>query len=164
MSVKAGIPSPGLDRPPDVEFQRGRIALSGCEYVLVEQVRVDKWLWAARLFKTRNAATQAVLGGRVHLGGERVKPSRAIRVGDTLEVTSRMIRRTLVVTGVAERRGPASVAVTMYEETRESLAAREQHANERRLSRPLGADLSGRPTKQARRQLDALRRAQRRTR
>ena len=130
----------------------------------MDQVRVDKWLWAARLYKTRNAATEAVLGGRVHVNGERVKPSKAVRVGNTIEVTIGMVRRTLAVTGVAERRGPASVAATMYEETPSSRAAREQYVQERRLSRPLGADLGERPTKQARRRLDALRRAERRTR
>jgi len=83
-----------------------------------------------------------------------------VRAGDTVELTIGTDRRTLVVTGVAERRGPASVAATMYTETPESLAAREQHASERRLARPLGADLGARPTKQARRRLDALRRAQ----
>jgi len=83
-------------------------------------------------------------------------------VGDTVELTIGTDRRTLVVTGVAERRGPASVAATMYAETPESFAAREQHASERRLARPLGADLGERPTKQARRRLDALRRVQRR--
>jgi len=137
---------------------------TGCDHGVVEQVRIDKWLCAARLFKTRNAATEAVLGGRVHLNGERVKPSKAIHVGDTIEVTGRSVRRTLAVTGVAERRGPASVAARMYEETPESLTAGERHMQERRLARPLGADLEGRPTKRARRQLDALRRAQRRAR
>jgi ribosome-associated heat shock protein Hsp15 len=131
---------------------------------VMDEVRIDKWLWATRLVKTRNAATKAVLGGRVHVNGERVKPSKAVRAGDTIEVTVGMVRRTVTVTAVAERRGPASVAVTMYEETPESRAAREQYARERRLARPLGADLGARPTKQARRQLDALRRAQRRVR
>jgi len=130
----------------------------------LHQVRIDKWLWAARLFKTRSAATEAVLGGRVHLDGQRVKPSKAVRAGDTIEVTIGTVRRTLAVTGVAQRRGPASAAATMYTETPESLAAREQHANERKLARPLGADLGARPTKQARRRLDALRRGQRRGR
>ena len=125
-------------------------------------MRIDKWLWAARLFKTRNAASGAVLGGRVHLNGERVKPSKTVRAGDRIEVTIGRIRRTLAVTGLAERRGPASVAATLYEETPESLAAREQSRREYRLARPLGADLGARPTKQARRRLDALRRAQRR--
>lgn len=137
---------------------------ASCDHGVVTQVRIDKWLWAARLFKTRNAATEAVLGGRVHLNGERVKPSKVVCVGDTIEVTVGIVRRTLAVTAVAERRGPASVAATMYAETPESLAAREQLAHEYRLSRPLGADLGARPTKQARRRLDALRRAQRRVR
>ena len=130
----------------------------------MDQVRIDKWLWAARMFKTRSAATRAVLGGRVHVNGERVKPSKAVRTGDTIDVTIKTFRCTLVVTGVAERRGPASDALTLYEETPESLTARELHAAERRLSRPLGADLGTRPTKQARRRLDALRRGRRDTR
>jgi ribosome-associated heat shock protein Hsp15 len=134
------------------------------DHGVMEQVRIDKWLWAARMFKTRRAATGAVLGGRVHVNGERVKPSKVIRTGDTIDVTIRAERRTLVVSGVAERRGPASDAATMYAETPESLIARERHAAERRLSRPLGADLGTRPTKQARRRLDALRRGHRRTR
>jgi ribosome-associated heat shock protein Hsp15 len=138
--------------------------VTGCDHDAVDQVRIDKWLWAARLFKTRSAATEAVHGGRVHVNGERVKPSRAVRVGDTIELTIGAYRRTLAVTGVAERRGPASAAATMYTETPESLAAREQSANDRRLARPLGADLRARPTKQARRRLDALRRGQQRGR
>jgi ribosome-associated heat shock protein Hsp15 len=128
----------------------------------VSQVRIDKWLWAARLFRTRSAAAEAVLGGRVHVNGVRVKPAKAIRAGDTIEVTIGTIRRTLAVIEVAERRGAASVAATLYAETPESRSAREQLALERRVARPLGADLGARPTKQARRRLDALRRAQRR--
>jgi ribosome-associated heat shock protein Hsp15 len=131
---------------------------------VVNQVRIDRWLWAARFFKTRGAATEAVVGGRVHVNGERVKPSKLVHAGDMVEVTIGMARRKVAVVEVAERRGSASVAATMFAETPESRAAREQHALERRLARPLGADLGGRPTKQARRQLDALRRAQRRER
>jgi len=138
--------------------------ITGCDHDLVDQVRIDRWLWAARLFKTRSSASEAVLGGRVHLNGERVKPSKLVRAGDTIEVTSRTVRRTLAVTGLAERPGAASVAAPLYEETPESRAAREQNLHERRLARPLGADLGARPTKQARRRLDALRRAQRRGR
>jgi ribosome-associated heat shock protein Hsp15 len=130
----------------------------------VDRVRIDKWLWAARFFKTRGLATEAVLGGRVHLNGARVKPSKEVTAGDTVEVTVGTVRRTVRVTGVSERRGPASVAATLYEETPESVAAREQHTLERRLARPLGADLGVRPTKQDRRRLEALRRAQRRGR
>jgi len=126
----------------------------------MEHVRIDKWLWAARFFKTRSAATEAVLGGRVHVNGARVKPSRELHVADMVEVTIGAVRRTLEVTGVADRRGPAAVAATLYAETQESVAAREQHARERRLARPPGADLGARPTKLDRRRLDALRRAQ----
>ena len=126
----------------------------------MNEVRVDKWLWAARFFKTRSLATDAVAGGHVHVGGARVKPSRELRVGETVEITTGYVRRTVVVIALADRRGPASVAATLYEETPESMAAREQQALERRLSRPV--DLGARPTKLERRRLDALRKAQRR--
>jgi ribosome-associated heat shock protein Hsp15 len=132
-----------------------------CEDDRVERVRIDKWLWAARFFKTRSAATDAVAGGHVQVGGERVKPAKEVRVGDTLEIRRGEIRWTVVVTGIGERRGSATAAAELYDETAESLAAREQQRNERRLTRPLGADLSGRPTKLARRRIEALRRGRR---
>jgi ribosome-associated heat shock protein Hsp15 len=122
-------------------------------------MRIDRWLWAARFFKTRAAASAAVLGGRVHLNGVRVKPSKEVRPGDKIVVTIGAVRRTVVVRGVAEKRGPTRVASTLYEETPESVAERERHAQERRLAAPLGADLGARPTKQARRRLEALRRS-----
>ena len=127
----------------------------------MEQARVDKWLWAARFFKTRSTATHAVLGGRVHVNGARVKPSKEVRVGDTVEVTIRSVKRTVEVTGVADRRGPAAAAATLYVEAPESISAREEAALERRLARPPGADLGERPTKLARRRLEAMRRAHR---
>ena len=123
--------------------------------------RIDKWLWAARFFKTRAAATAAVAGGRVHLNGERVKASKAIRLGDSVHVRVGQTEWTVVVTGASDKRGPAKAAAALYEETTESRTRREQRALERRLSRPAGADLGGRPTKQARRRLDALRRQRR---
>ena len=126
-----------------------------------EHVRIDKWLWAARLYKTRSLASAAVLGGRVHVNGVRVKPSKEVRIDDEVEAAVGTVRRTVVVTGISEKRGPASVAATLYTETPESVAKREQQAAERRLARPLGADLGARPTKLDRRRLDALRRAQR---
>jgi ribosome-associated heat shock protein Hsp15 len=124
-------------------------------------VRVDKWLWAARFFKTRGAATEAVLGGRVHVNGVRVKPSKEVRLADGVELTVGAVKRTVEITGLSDKRGPARVAATLYAETPESVAAREQAALERRAARPLGADLGVRPTKLDRRRLDALRRAQR---
>ena len=124
----------------------------------MEQVRIDKWLWAARFFKTRAAATEAVVGGRVHVNGVRVKPAKEIRPSDKVAISIEGARWDVVVTGLSDKRGPASVAATLYEETPESRAAREQHALERRAARPLGADLGSRPTKQDRRRLEALRR------
>src|SRR3954452_7753601 len=130
----------------------------------MEQVRLDKWLWAARFFKSRGLATEAVTGGRVHLNEARVKPSKDVRVGNTVEVTIGEVQRTVVVTGVSDKRGPAAFAATLYEETPESVAAREQLARERRLARAPGADAGARPTKQARRRLDAVRGSSRRGR
>jgi ribosome-associated heat shock protein Hsp15 len=126
-------------------------------------VRIDKWLWAARFFKTRSAATEAVAGGRVRVNGARVKPAREVAPEDVVELRRGEVQWTLVVRRVADRRGPAKAAAALYEETPESAVAREQAALERRFTRALGADLTGRPTKQARRRLDAVRRAQRRT-
>jgi ribosome-associated heat shock protein Hsp15 len=125
-------------------------------------VRVDKWLWAARFFKTRGAATEAVLGGHVQVNGARVKPAREVAAGDRLEIRRGQQRWVVIVKDVADRRGPASVAATLYEETPESEAERKKRADERRLGRPLGADLNERPTKRDRRRLDALRRGQNR--
>jgi len=130
----------------------------------MEQVRIDKWLWAARFFKTRSAATDAVLGGRVQVNGVRVKPSKEIKREDVIDVQTGTVRFTVVVSALADKRGPASVAATLYDETEESRTLREQRARERRLAAPLGADLGERPTKRDRRRLEALRRAQRRGR
>lgn len=127
----------------------------------MELVRIDKWLWAARFFKTRAAATDAVLGGHVQVGGARVKPSKEVRAGDTLEIRVGATHWTVVVTAIADRRGSASVAATLYDETPESAASREQRRLEHKLSRPLGADLGARPTKRARRLIEDLRRAPR---
>ena len=130
-------------------------------HVAGDAVRIDKWLWAARFFKTRSLATDAVAGGRVHVT-KRVKPAKEVQVGDVVEITIGPLRRTVHITGVAERRGSAQVAATLYRETPESIEARERFVAERKLARPIGADLGTRPTKLARRRRDALRRAQRR--
>jgi len=122
----------------------------------MESTRIDKWLWAARFFKTRSAATDAVVGGHVHVGGARVKPSRELRVGETVEIVQGRARRTVVVAGLADRRGPATVAATLYDETPESLEAREQLRLERQLTQPIFGE---RPTKLERRRLEALRKS-----
>ena len=128
----------------------------------MDQVRIDRWLWAARFFKTRGLATEAVLGGHVQLNGARIKPAKDVRAGDRLEIRIGTVAWTVVVLALSDKRGPAAVARTLYEETPESATAREAQALQRKLARPLGADLGGRPTKQDRRRLDALRRARRR--
>jgi ribosome-associated heat shock protein Hsp15 len=125
-------------------------------------VRIDKWLWAARFYKTRSAATDAVLGGRVHINGGRVKPAKDVRPGDEIELTVGVVHRVVEVLALSDKRGPATVAATLYCETPESIEARERAVAERRLARPLGADLGVRPTKLDRRRLEALRRGQRR--
>ena len=119
------------------------------------RVRFDKWLWAARFYKTRSLATDAVAGGHVHIGDARVKPSREVRVGETIDITQGARRRTVVVTALSDKRGPASVAQTLYEETAESIARGEQ----RKLERQAAPQPVGRPSKVDRRRLDALRRA-----
>ena len=128
----------------------------------MDRVRVDKWSVAGRFDKTRRGAAELVLAGHVKVDGERVKPAREVAQGDTIEIRTGPIRRIVVVTGLADRRGPAKVAATLYEETPGSREERERLTAERRLARPLGTDLGARPTKQERRRLDALRRGQRR--
>lgn len=127
----------------------------------MDEVRIDKWLWAARFFKTRGAATEAVAGGRVLLNGVRIKPAKEVRPNDAVEVRVGQTTWTVRVVGLAEKRGSASVAATLYEETRESAALREERAQQRRLATPPGADVGARPTKRDRRRLDALRKAMR---
>lgn len=127
----------------------------------MERVRIDKWLWAARFAKTRSSATDLVLAGHVKVGGERVKPAREVAIGETVEIRLGMTRRVVAVTGLADRRGPAKVAVTLYEETPESREERERLRAENRLARPLGAELGARPTKQDRRRMEALRKQRR---
>jgi len=144
--------------------RHARVRADRLSGTLVDEVRIDRWLWAARFFKTRGAATEAVGGGRVRLNGVRVKPAKDVRAGDTVEVTLGDMRREVVILALTARRGTATVAQSLYEETPDSIVRRQQRAAERRLARPPGADLGARPTKQDRRRLDALRRAERRRR
>jgi ribosome-associated heat shock protein Hsp15 len=119
-------------------------------------VRVDKWLWAARLVKTRSLGAEAVKGGRVHVNGRAIKPSKDVRPGDRLELTTGPVRISVVVRGTAERRGPAAEAALLYDETAESV--------EGRLEAATGIDRGGRPTKRDRRRFEQTERARRRDR
>ena len=103
-----------------------------------ERLRVDKWLWAARFFKTRSLAADAVEGGKVHVNGTRVKPARDVRVGDTLDITREGLTWRVEVLALSDRRGPARVAQTLYRETAESQAARLAAQEQRRLTAGLG--------------------------
>jgi len=117
-----------------------------------EPVRLDKWLWAARFFKTRVLATEAISGGKVHVNGERVKPSKKIEPGVVLEITQGNQHKVVVVLRVLEKRGPASVAQTLYEETAESLEKRERQQDQMKYVH-MGTQQDGRPTKKDRRQI-----------
>ncbi len=115
-------------------------------------MRIDKWLWTARLFKTRALAAEAVKGGRVRVNGTAVKPGREVKLGDELGVTVGAVRRTVIVRGAAERRVSATEAAKLYDETQESIAERERQAELRRLGAPV--DSGPRPTKRDRRRYD----------
>jgi ribosome-associated heat shock protein Hsp15 len=115
--------------------------------------RLDKWLWHTRFFKSRSQATDAVAGGRVHVNGERVKPSRDVKLGDRLEITREEIRFEVIVSGMPVRRGPASESRQFYEETQASTVQREQRREQQRYAAPAP---TGRPDKHARRALRGL--------
>jgi ribosome-associated heat shock protein Hsp15 len=123
------------------------------------RVRLDKWLWAARIIKTRSLAAEAITGGKVTKHGELVKPARPLQVGDEIAVRLGPYEQIVRVRELSARRGPATVAATLYEETAESLAARSKLAEQLRLSpAPLVYDEKGRPTKRDRREIDKWRR------
>jgi ribosome-associated heat shock protein Hsp15 len=122
------------------------------------RVRIDKWLWAARFFKTRSLAAEAVSAGKVELNGERVKPAKLIQLGDSVSVRIGPYLHVVHVRGVSERRGPASVAAALYEETAESAAARAKLAEQLRMAPAAFVyEEKGRPTKRNRREIDRFR-------
>lgn len=120
------------------------------------RMRIDKWLWAARFFKTRSLAADAVEKGRVRIGGAVVKPAKDVRVGDLVVIEIERVVWEIRVLGVCEVRGPASVAQTLYAETADSQAKRAAEAERRRTYREPAAALQGRPTKRDRRVIDKL--------
>ncbi|RJG03617.1 RNA-binding S4 domain-containing protein [Noviherbaspirillum sedimenti] len=117
-------------------------------------VRIDKWLWAARFFKTRSLATAAVDGGKVRLNGERIKPARGVKPGDTLAIDNGATEWEVEVRALSETRGPAAVAQTLYEETVQSIAKRQHNDEQRQFLHEPSEAIRGRPTKRDRRKLD----------
>lgn len=123
-------------------------------------MRIDKWLWCARFYKSRAQATAAVAGGKVHVNGERVKPGRGIAIGDLLAITLGAFRREVVVRGLPERRGPAAEAQRCYEETPESIARGERLRAQHALAAAVAPHPPTRPDKRERRRLQRLHRQQ----
>ena len=122
-------------------------------------VRIDKWLWAARFFKTRSLAQTAVSGGKVRLKDERVKVAKEVKVGDTLSVRIAEYEWGVVVTALSEKRGSAEIARTLYEETADSIAKRLAQIAERRVQVSVWGERKGRPTKRERREVEKWQRS-----
>jgi ribosome-associated heat shock protein Hsp15 len=123
-----------------------------------EQMRLDKWLWAARFFKTRQLTIDAINGGKVHLNGQRAKPGKEIGVGARLEISKDQYTWDIAVVGLCGQRRPASEAVRLYEETPESLAKRQAEIARRRDEKELGVQDEGRPNKRERRLIHRFKR------
>ena len=122
------------------------------------RVRIDKWLWAARFFKTRSLAADAVAAGKVEVNGDGAKPAKLLQLGDEVSIRLGPYLHVVHVRGLSERRGPASVAATLYEETAESIAARAKLAEQLRMAPAAFVyEDKGRPTKRDRRELDRFR-------
>lgn len=121
----------------------------------MEKLRIDKWLWAARFYKTRSLAVEEIDKGRVRVNDLEAKPSREVKAGDTVTLRQGTLTRTLVVRGISSQRGPAPVAQQLYAETEESLRLKTQAAEQRHLTSDPASTLEhGRPTKRDRRSLD----------
>ena len=121
----------------------------------MEKMRIDKWLWSARFYKTRSLAAEEIDKGRVQINGQDVKPARDVKAGDQLSMRQGPVLRTVVVKGLSMQRGAAPVAQLLYEETSESIANRQQAAEQRKLNNdPADSIEKGRPTKRDRRSID----------
>lgn len=121
-----------------------------------EKIRIDKWLWAARFFKTRSLASEAIKGGKIAVNGQRSKPSREVVIGDSISLRQGFEQKIVIVRGISARRGPATEAQRLYEETAQSMESRAKEKSLRQLAsnqRPRG---EGRPTKRDRRQIERL--------
>jgi ribosome-associated heat shock protein Hsp15 len=123
-----------------------------------DRVRIDKWLWAARFFKTRSLATDAVTGGKVEVNGEGAKPAKLVKIGDTVRLRLGPYEHVLVIRALGERRGSAAAAQALYDETPESRAARERLTEQHRLARAgMSFDEATKPSKRDRRDIERLR-------
>jgi len=122
----------------------------------MEELRIDKWLWAARFYKTRSLAQAAVEAGQVKVGGDRVKPSRSVRPGDILQIRAGEQDWEVLVRGLSGQRGPAAFARTLYDETQQGLKRRLEAIELRRQNADPSVHIKGRPTKHDRRQLEKL--------
>lgn len=120
----------------------------------IENVRIDKWLWAARFFKTRSQASDAVDAGKVRIGGDRVKPARNVRCGETLQIDNGSTEWEVEVRALSDKRGSAEVAQKLYAETAQSVLKRQQESDRRKFFREPSLEIKGRPTKRDRRLLD----------
>jgi ribosome-associated heat shock protein Hsp15 len=121
----------------------------------MERLRIDKWLWSARFYKTRSLASEEIDKGRVHINGQEVKPAREVKVGDTVAMRREGLTRTVLVKGLSNMRGPAPAAQQLYEETADSVREREKAAEQRHYApEPSNTIEHGRPTKRERRDLD----------
>jgi ribosome-associated heat shock protein Hsp15 len=122
------------------------------------KARLDKWLWAARFFKTRSLAAEAIETGKVEVNGERAKRAKQLQAGDNVRIRLGPYHHVVKVLEISERRGPASVAAKLYAETAESISAREKVHAQMKASQPAFGYESGRPTKKDRREIEKLRR------
>ncbi len=121
------------------------------------QTRIDKWLWAARFYKTRSLATAAVAGGKIEVNGEGAKPSKSVKPGDRVRIRLGPVEYVLTVKAIGERRGSAPAAQALYEESAESAAAREKIAAQRRYAAPPAYEEKGKPSKKDRREMERWR-------
>ena len=121
----------------------------------MDKVRIDKWLWAARFYKTRSLATEEIDKGRVRINDAEVKPAKEVKVGDTVTLRQGPVTRTLVVRGISDKRGGAPQAQLLYEETQASRDLRKQQAEQQRLE-PAHSQEHGRPTKRDRRSIEKI--------
>ena len=122
----------------------------------MDNVRIDKWLWAARFFKTRNLAIDAIDSGKVKVNGDRIKPARVVKLGEKLHIDNGSDEWDVLVVGISDKRQGAPIARTLYEESEESIARRIKEAERRKLFHEPAADLKGRPTKRDRRIRDQI--------